>query len=174
MATLGHRAVAVHSEMSCIFSLCLFPVSPCRSLQLFPFSCSLCSPQKTEESVSLCFFISPSLCGLVYPSLLLSLFCLLYVSPYLSLSVNRQSESGGKLAVPSLMWSCQTYQSCVPAYLAVSDDESLSKGTESSFVMQGIPPVFVFTSCIKPLVRQRSHSLRFQHSTGFRSAVLAF
>lgn len=160
MATLGHIAVAVHSEMSRIFSLCLFLVSLCQSLQLLPCSCSLCSPQNTEDSVSLCFFISSSLCGLVYPSLLLSLLCLPHVSPHLSLSVKRQSESGGKLATHFLMWSCQTYQSCVPAYLAVSDDENLSKGTELPFVMQGIPhPVFLFTSCIKSLIRQRSLSL---------------
>lgn len=128
LATLGHRAVAVHSGISRFFSLCLFPVSLCLSLQLFPFSCFLSSAQTAEESVSLCFFIPPSLCGLVYPSLYLSLVCLLYMSPCLSLSVKRQSFSRVVESWLSVLsWSCQTYQSCAPAYLAVSDDDKSAR-----------------------------------------------
>lgn len=145
LATLGHRAVAVHSGKSRFFSLCLFHVSLCLSLQLLPFSCFLSSAQHAEESVSLCFFIPPSLCGLVYPSLYLSLICLLYMSPCLSLSVKRQSFSRVVESWLSVL-SCGVAKHIKAVCLHIWQSQmmirvpGLSKGTEWSFVMQGIPP----------------------------------
>lgn len=142
LATFGQRAVAVHSGISRFFSLCLFPVSICLSLQLFPFSCFLSS---APESVSLCFFIPPSLCGLVYPSLYLSLVCLLYMSPCLSLSVMRQSFSRVVESWLSVL-SCGVAKHIKAVRLHIWQSQmmirvpGLSKGTEWSFVMQGIPP----------------------------------
>lgn len=107
LATPGHRAVGARSGISLFLS---FPVSLRLSLQVSIWNCSLSlsvlSPN-VEKTVSLCFSTPPSPCDLVYPSLYLSLFCLLHVSRCLSLCLSRDilQHSGGKLAVPPLMWS---------------------------------------------------------------------
>lgn len=92
LATLGHRAAGAHSGMSLILSFSLPPFS-LPSVSSVPiwscsFSLSVLGPN-VEKTVSLCFFTPPSPCDLVYPSLYVSLFCLLHVSHCLSLCLSR-------------------------------------------------------------------------------------
>lgn len=146
LATLGRRAVAVHSGLSHFLSLCLFPVSLCLPPQLFPFFLqSVLCPKCRGVGFTLGFFYTSLLCGLVWPVLHPSLICLLYVSPCLPLSIRGQSFSRVVESWPPVV-SCWVAKHIKAARRHIWQSEmmirvpGLSKGTELSFVMQGIPP----------------------------------
>lgn len=129
LATLGHRAAGARSGMS------LFFCSPSSSVCLF--SCSLCLaltslPKMQKRQLH---FVSPHLPPRVvlctHPSISRSFVSFMCHAVCLSLSVKRQScrrvveswQSRLSCGVPS----CQTYQSCAPAYLPVSDGDKSAR-----------------------------------------------
>lgn len=129
LATLGHGAVGAHSGASLFFSLFFCSlVSHRLSLRLLPFSRSLFFAQNAEKTISLCFFTPPFPLGsCITIPLSLTLLSPLCVMLSVSLSVKRQSVSRAveswQTCLSCGVPTCQTYQSCVPAYLPVSDDD---------------------------------------------------
>lgn len=163
LATLGHGAAGAHSGMS------LFLCYPSPSICLV--SCSLSRfflfPKFRNDNFTLFLHTSP--CGLLYPSLFLSLFCLLYVSRCLSLCLSRDSLAAGWWKVGSPASHAERlvakHIKAVRRHICQSQMmirvPSLSEETEFSFVMQDIPPYLCVYILHQTLVRQRSQSLRF-------------
>ncbi len=163
LETLGHRAVG--ATVGCLSFSRFFcsPVSHRLSLQLLPFLALSFFAQNAEKTVPLCFFTPSSLWGLVYPSLYLSLFCLLYMSCCLSLCLSRDDPAAGWLKVgsPASHVECllAKHIKAVRRHICQSQmmirGPGLSKGTELSFVMQDILPHLSVYILHQTLVEQK-------------------
>lgn len=151
LAALGNR-VAVHSGAFSSFAI------PFLSLQLlFSLSCEM-----LRSGFQIGFLTPSSTSG--------SNFCLFYMSA--CLSVDTLAAEWRKSAVRWLIWSCQTYQSCLPAYLTFSDYDNHARPVRRDRILSSCkitPPNH--TNTHTPMPVYISHQPPLQTKVSFSEAL---